>query len=324
MPFARYSLAFAGALLMVASPAIAQEGPLDTRDHRAIDLPFLRINLRGDVLAEGDQSLGFGLTSANDLREIQGVKGLLYEDYEVERFVAQYRRGFKNGLDLTVELPIVDRGGGILDPLIEFWHQHVLGINVPLRTDTPYGQCRIDLPNGQTFGSAFGVGDVSAQLTKALGPKAQFSLALKLPTGDPNSMIGSGAADVGFALQDRFHIARRLDLYAEGAEVFQGKATVLANSRTWAYQDNLSLVYHATPKDDWILQWNSEESAIVTAAPQSDETQRVLTFGYRRKWRTRSLEMFFSEDGDWLNYRVPELDNVGPDFTVGIRLVSKF
>jgi hypothetical protein len=250
---------------------------------------------------------------------MSNTTGSLYEDYEVERLLVRYRRGIGKGLDITVDLSIVDRGGGFMDPFIEFWHQHVLGIHGNLRDSVPYGQTHIDLPDGESYASAFGFGDISGEITKQLSGNSLATTAVKIPTGNPGALIGSGAFDAAFSLQTRFRLASRLDLFVQLGEVFQGKATALQNSRPWVHQESLSFVRHANRHDDWIVEWESEASAIVTGIPGSDSSQRSLSVGYRRKWKDRSIEAFFTEDGDWLNFRVPEVVNIAPDFTIGVR-----
>ena len=304
--------------LLLTCVASAQEGPLETRIHRAIDLPFLRIDPRGDVLGKGTQSLSVSLTSANDLRSMSSQAGALFEDYEVERFLVRYRKGLGNGFDYTIDLPVVDRGGGFMDPFIEFWHQHVLGIHGNIRDNIPYGQSQVNLPDGSRYSSAFGIGDLSGAITKQVSSGLQVTTAVKVPTGNAGALIGSGAFDAALSLEDRFHLTSRWDLYVQLGEVFQGKATSLANSRPWVHQESLSLVKHANRWDDWIIQWESEASAIVTGIAGSDSSQRSLSLAYRRKWKDHSIEAFFTEDGDWLNFRVPELVNIAPDFTIGV------
>jgi hypothetical protein len=314
------------ALLAGSSVGFAQDfGPIETRIHRSISLPFLRLDPRRDVLGEGERRLSVGLTSANDIRRLQSGGRIVAEDYEVERLLVRYRQGLRGAMDLTVDLPLMSRGGGFQDPLIDGWHKSVLGIRGNIREGTPYGRSEVIVPGSARFGSAAGIGDVSAVLSKGIDERLMAEVGVKLPTGDASRLLGSGAVDAAADLQWRVPVSRWFGLRLQGGLVFQGKAPRLARSRSVVDQEAVVLEYGPNSRDHWVLQWQSEASALETGVAQSDEAHRVLTLGYQRKLSDRqTLEAFFTEDGDWLNFRVPQLVNVGVDWTIGLRFVTRF
>ncbi|MBC8063260.1 MAG: DUF3187 family protein [Chlorobia bacterium] len=305
--------------------ALSQDfGPIATRNHRATSLAFLRFEPCPNLLSFGQRTWEASITSANDLRvEVNGSK-IVDEDYEVQRLALRYRQGLKRGMEWSVEVPILSRGGGFQDPLIDWWHANVLHWSDPTRDSAPIGRSSIRLPGGNSFGSASGLGDISVTLSKSLGGIIG-SIGLKIPTGNAGSLLGSGAFDAGFYLQLQRPILRKVSLHVQAGLVWQGEARELPDTRRWVHQEGFGLVWQPNSRDAWIAQWQGEASALELGVPGSDATHRMLTIGYRRKLSSKQmLDLYFSEDRDVFNGNFPEGANVGPDFTLGIRLGVKF
>lgn len=294
------------------------QGPVETRNNRAASLVFLRFDPRGGILAPSERSLQVGLSSANDLR----FDGLLREDAETERLSLRWRGGVQRG-EWTLEVPFLSRGGGFMDPLIDGYH-NLLGIH-NLRDDVSYGHSEIDLPGSGRFGSASGIGDVVGAFSRPMGPQAFWTFGIKLPTGNAAQLLGSGGVDVGASFYARWKLGPRFTLFGQAGVVAQGPAPKLAHERGLIDQESLALEWRPNSRDGWVLQWQSEPSAIRTGLKFSDGPHRMLTVGYNRRIdASDSLQAFFSEDGDFLNYKAPELVNVAPDFTIGVRWTRRF
>jgi hypothetical protein len=229
------------------------------------------------------------------------------------------------GWELAVEAPYVSRGGGFQDPIIDWWHANVLHWNDSLRDTTRFGRSVIHVPGSNFDGSADGLGDVSVFASRPLGKGFVGSVGLKLPTGNAGALLGSGGFDAGAYLQGRFPLGKGFALHAQAGLVWQGKASELSDARTLVHQEGLAIVWQRNTRDAWIAQWQGESSALQSDVPGSDATHRLLTFGYKRKLsNTQMLELFFSEDRDVFEGNFPEGANVGPDFTMGIRLGFRF
>lgn len=306
--------------------SIAQDfGPIATRNHRAISLHFLRFEPRPNLLAPHETRWEAAWTSANDFRVVSEGSNLVVEDYEVQRLAILYRAGMKNGMEWSVEIPWLSRGGGFQDPIIDWWHANVLHWSDPERNSTRFGRRVIQLPGRSFDGSADGVGDISLTLSKNLSKNVVGSIGFKLPTGNAENLLGSGAFDAGIYLQGHFQVARNLRLHAQLGLVAQGDAKELDGSRDFVHQEGFALVWQLNSKDAWIAQWQGEASALDTGVSGSDATHRLLTFGYKRKLSSKQqLDLFFSEDRDVFNGNFPEGANVGPDFTIGIRFGLRF
>lgn len=313
-------------LALTASISTAQDlGPIATRNHRAISLPFLRFEPRPNLLGSGERLWEASWTSANDFRLLSQGSRSVTEDHEVQRLGITYRQGLKNGLEWSIELPWISRGGGFQDPIIDWWHANVLHWSDPQRDSTRFGRSVVQVPGSSFNGSTDGIGDISIYLAKPLTKGVVGSVGLKLPTGNAQNLLGSGAFDAGAYVQAQVQIARKLRLHAQLGLVAQGKATELDDSRALVHQEGFALVWQPNSRDAWIAQWQGEASATETGVPGSDATHRLITIGYKRKLSAKQqLDLFFSEDRDVFNGKFPEGANVGPDFTVGIRFGLKF
>ncbi|HVL40468.1 MAG TPA: DUF3187 family protein [Fimbriimonadaceae bacterium] len=303
-------------IAFVLATAAAPQDPIATRNHRALALAFFRFTPSPPPAADGDKRLSIDWTQANDLRRFLPT---LDEDYEITRFTISYEQGYAAG-SLTVELPLVNRGSGFLDPIIDGWHALVLGWSDPIRDATPMGRSMLQLPGESPRGSAFGIGDLSAVFTRDIGRNSVARAALKLPTGNARDLLGSGGFDLGLSLEYRRQLGQQWSVFAQVALIHQGGGLALKNEREWVDQECLALIFAHNSKDTWVAQWQSESSALRSGFAPSDAPHRILTFGYRRRLSSSQwIEGFFSEDRDVFSGGFPEGANIGPDFSAGIR-----
>ncbi len=273
----------------------------------------------GSVLGPGERAFDASLTVANEFRLLPG----LTEDAETARLALRGRWGLCGGREFFAELPVIDRGGGLMDPVIEWWHASTG--NPPRGRDVvPRGRSIILEPGSQEFGSALAVGDVTFGFGKQLNGRTHARMAVKLPTGNPALLAGSGGVDAGLSLGHEVPIAAGWDLYLQGGLVAQSPASRLPSARGLVEQATVSLGYAPNGRDRFVVQWDSEASATVTGVSAVDAAHRTMTFAYRRKLSEHgSLELFFAEDGDWGWLDFPGGPDVGPDFTVGLRFTSR-
>ena len=210
-----------------------------------------------------------------------------------------------------------------MDSIITWWHHNITGSFGLLRDSTPNNQTSIIVPGAGPFGSATGIGDLSATLTKDLGKGFMASAALKLPTARASSLFGSGAADLGLSVQYNRSFGKGFSGFAQVGGVLQGRATALPNSRSTVGQFSFGLMYQRNSRDRYIIQTQAEDSGIRTGFLNSDKRHGIVSIGYQRKLNSKqTLEVYFSEDHDWTWTKT--LTAVGPDLTVGVRLIWRF
>ncbi|HEX5787550.1 MAG TPA: DUF3187 family protein [Woeseiaceae bacterium] len=198
------------ALLCVACPAGA-ENWFPVRTHN----PFLQIYgvpaFQGaDVLSPGRSDWRFTFDIANHADDSATSTESITLDGESYFLNFAARRGMTPWLELGIDVPVVAHADGMLDNVIEGWHD-LWGMSNANRTGPPnelefvYANPAID--DYALYSGGAGLGDVRLHAAvplrfAALPPTAALTVkaGLKLPTGDAKALRGSGAADVSLAV----------------------------------------------------------------------------------------------------------------------------
>jgi hypothetical protein len=312
--------------LLFGSMALADDfGPISMRNFRALSLPFLRFNPRSGVLTTGEKSLEMGWTVSNDVKVFGNyLTPTVLEDQETSRFSFTYRQGLPRNAEWWVEAPVLVRGGGFMDPIIDWWHKSLLHSTGQDRTHYPFGKCVIKEPQGR-FGSGWGLGDVTVGYAKRIDDNFTASTAVKISTGNDGMLLGSGNFDAGAAVDARWPIARKLTVFGQLGWVYQGNSTAMKGCRESIDQEAITLMYQHSSRDAWVIQWQNEPSAFRTKIDPLDCTHRIISMGYQRKIDSKNmLELYFSEDGDIIANEAPELVHIGPDWTMGLRWTTRW
>ncbi len=320
-----------GLCLLAAGTAAAQQsaplyGPIEARNLRSLQMPFFRFTLHGSTLVKGEREFQFVWNESNDFRVIrnQQHQEVLREDQETTRFTLSKREGLGHGVEIGIDVPIEFRGGGFMDPLINWWHNNLIHSPHPDRDATPTGQNGIRYPGGEFSGNQFGLGDVSLTVSKQFNHRFRGNLGFKVPTGDPGRFLGSGAPDAGVSFDYSAAINGNWTLQLMGGVIGQGKGT-LRGARGIAHQEAAVLIWHPNSKNSFVGQWVSESAAIQTGIPTSDATHRTLMFAWQHRIAARTrLDLYFMEDRDFLAGAMPEVANIAPDFGIGIALKFRF
>jgi len=161
------------------------------------------------LLPSGASSWQLQFDASNHSKTSSSSTEEIVLDGETYRTTLSYRRGFENGIQLGVELPLVSHRPGVMDNFIEDWHD-IFGLSNRDRTSWPknrllFSYTRDGSVEAQLESGSTGVGDLQLLFSKQLrdgdaGRYLAFNASLKLPTGDPDRFQGSGAADLAFWL----------------------------------------------------------------------------------------------------------------------------
>ncbi len=311
-------------------------GPADLRDQRPYQLLFLTFAPEGaGVLPRGRRVLALQLDIANDLliptRAPQIGVPFVEEDTETQRLGVTERLGLGRRLEAAGYLSVIARDGGFQDPIIEAYHRLAGFANSTV--DTPTG--RADIPDYRSVvrllrpdgtaevnaGHTLGLGDVSGTLKYALLTDPGFGLAvragLKLPTGNPGTLLGSGAADAGVDLDASAVLAPRVAAFVSAGYVWMGRDRDIGTAATHDFQLSENIEYRASAHDFWLLQSEGGGVVVRTGNAHADGPQRIVSVVYRRLTGPHTIWTFaFTENGDIVNYRAPWLVGIGPDVSV--------
>jgi hypothetical protein len=310
------------------------EGPIPLRNPAPFNLLFLQfVPETPDTLPRKKASYGLQLDVINNLLIPARSGGSdVIEDNEYQRLTLSYRRGLGRDTEIGAFVPLLWRNGGLMDPILSGWHR-LFGIPGNA-DDNPAGRdaypkfrsvLRVVDANGNTLvdqGNAFGFGDVSLTLKRGLvraTPRSAVALrfGLKLPTGNPTLLLGSGGFDAGLSLDARYNLGREVVLYGSVGVVAMGAAGRTPNPRKEMVQTFLGMEYRLNSRDRFYLQIDGNSQPVRTGNEFADRWAGTATFGYRRILDAqRSLFVSFTENGDFHNYTLPGLSNIGPDFTV--------
>jgi hypothetical protein len=201
----RIALLLAG-LACVLPQATADDSVKDVfplRNHN----PFLQIYglptfRAAELVAPGEIDFDIRFDVANDEDEADRLDEVLVIDSESRVVNLSLRRRFGERFEVGIDVPYVEHSGGSLDNLIYEFHD---AVGLPNSTrEGPDDEFELFFArNGVTLFDmntpTSGLGDVQVNAAMALGT-ITLRGGIKLPTGDPDKLTGSGAADVSLGV----------------------------------------------------------------------------------------------------------------------------
>ena len=166
----------------------------------------------GTITAKDKLEAGFLYYVSNNAIQDEKANGeTITWDGETTQYNFRFRYGYSNNLELGVDIPFVEHGGGFLDAIIVRTHK-ILGFpndrqNGFEQDEIHYLLTENDVTLYELEEKRKGLGDMrfSAAIplfTQSLHPQRHlaFRSLLKLPSGDPKYLLGSGGTDVSMGL----------------------------------------------------------------------------------------------------------------------------
>ena len=157
------------------------------------------------IAPKGKFSAALTFDLANNYTESTSGKETILLDGESYRWTLSTRYGLTDKLEVGIEIPWIDSSGGFLDSFIIDWHD-TFGMPQGGRDGAPKNKINYSYANsdGQRLimdSSGSGLGDIvltgGMKLYEEKSPAVHDSFALrttvKIPTGDSDSLRGSGA-----------------------------------------------------------------------------------------------------------------------------------
>jgi Protein of unknown function (DUF3187) len=186
-------------------------GPFPVRSLSPIQLLYFQFTPERAVpIPRGMWNIRFDLVEANILARDQHQTDAFLFDFELTRANLALQYGLFDRLALGLEIPLLYTWKGFLDEPIKAF-EDVTGFTRGIRFERPQHLFSYILQKDgrkaiQGTSGAIGIGDIAiaakALLTEEgqLAPAIAGRFALKLPTGDDDRALGSGAVDVGLGL----------------------------------------------------------------------------------------------------------------------------
>ena len=258
---------------------------------------------------EDQFSTGLQLDISNNFTlDSQGAESIVI-DGETHRANVQFRYGVASGLELGLDIPYLSHDSGGLDSFIEGWHDFT-GLPGGEREQYPRNQLQFSYQkNGQILSevsrSQSGVGDVSLSLGYSLAssPDRQWALraAMKLPTGDAQTLLGSESTDISLGLNvsdqgllQNYHIT----LHGSAGVLWMDDGKVLNEQRQdWVVYGSSTLSWLATESLSLKIQLDAHSAFYDSVLTElgSNSAQLILGGAIRlsEKW---VLDLAVSED----------------------------
>jgi len=217
-------------VLLCASPPLRADdqeftggGPLPVRNFQPIQLIFLNLPFeRAQVLAPGEYSVHLDSAESNEIATNQeDVQALL--KFETNRTVLGGSVGVRRGLEVGLDVPIISRFGGFLDPFVDAVEDvfHTSNPERHLFPHNTFGGFYVKRGNVVLFDGPkeqLQLGDVWAS-AKYLAwqpdglPLIALRGAVKFPTGRADGVFGSGKPDFGLGIAAEHSLLRWLITY---------------------------------------------------------------------------------------------------------------
>jgi len=139
---------------------------------------------------------------------------------------------------VRASLPVVHYGGGVLDPLINGWHD-LLGLDGGSRPRRRSDQLAIEYSGpGESIRvdqSQTAVGDMSIEIGRRLVTQRRFALSawsgIELPTGDAERLTGDNGVDAGLWFSGDWQPLARLSFVAMSGGTRQGSGDLFDDRR---------------------------------------------------------------------------------------------
>ena len=294
---------------------IAEDDPASgfaLRNHN----PFLQIfglpRLQSATPAMAD-TMKFGLTLdvANNADFGEAGTESFFIDGESYFVTASLRRRTCRWLELGVDVPLVAHTGGFMDNAIINWHD-TFGMSNTKRRGPDDDLRFVYEQDGLTLyaldSSVSGLGDI--QLSAAIpikeaahdGYALTLRSSLKLPTGDDDKLLGSGAADLAAALYVsgvREMLNRPLGLSAFAGGLLLGDGDVLSGIQKSAVPfGGLAVSWQVMERFSIITQLQAQGAYFDSEIDElgGNTTQLGVGFSYRLRQSRRCLKFAVVED----------------------------
>jgi hypothetical protein len=244
-------------------------------------------------IAPGDDQLTIRLQveAANYSIQTETATESLILDGEIYQSIVHLHYSVSEQISVKASVPYIHYTGGIMDDAIEQWHRW-FGLSNSRRTGFPSRQLHFEyLVNGvsqtRVIGPTDGLGDIRLGLDilpEYLAGKNRslsFSLDLKLRTGDPDRLTGSGSTDFGLSLHAITHRvpSTPLSLYGGLGVIFPGKGKIISTPQeALIYSAYTGIHWNATKRLVLTTQLNLQTAVYESTLNELDKNSSQLLF----------------------------------------------
>lgn len=275
------------------------------------------------TVESGKTSMQVLLDVASHFTDAENDSEFIAIDGETYRLAFRFARGVGRRWEVGAEVPLLSHSGGVLDGVINQWHEF-FGLPSLGRDRVEDDLLRFQyIRDGRKLvdqqSSGTGIGDILLFTGKTLSRTGDYAVTLrgqvKLPTGDPDSLRGSGGTDAAVSATASGSAGKKWSFSARIGAAYLGGGDVLPElQRRWAGFGGIFAGWQAFDKFSFKAQLDAQSPLYEDSGfHQLTDTAVQLSFGgTARIGKTTFLDLSFSED---------EFNpDVSPDFAFQIRL----
>lgn len=292
------------ALACAQQAALADSQLLDAfplRNHnpflQVYGLPAFRTH---ELAAPGGVDFSVSFDIVNDMEDADRGGEVLAIDTEIRILNLSLRRRVSERLEIGLDVPYLSYAGGFLDRVIYDFHD-LVGLSNSTR-EGPRDQFRLYMEkNGVTLFEvarpSSGIGDVQLSAAMRIG-QATLRASIKAPTGDPDKLTGSGAADfaVGVYAGNSTMLFERSLAYSGFVGVLAlGDGDILPTlQRSAVPYGGLALRWHATERFALATQLYAQGPYLDAALDELGGNTFQLAFGCDYRFPSQGLLLRFA------------------------------
>ncbi len=261
------------------------------------------------LISQGNLATDFQIELSNSFTEDSKGNESIFIDGESYRSNIRLRYGVSDALELGMDVAYLSHDGGNLDGFIDDWHDF-WRLPDGDRPKFPQDQLRYSYQrNGEVLAdvtrSSDGLADISFSMAYQLSATAsrQWAVrsAVKLPTGDADSLQGSESTDVSLGL----HVSdqgllqnHNIRLHGSAGVLWMSDGDVLDKQREdWVFYGSSTLSWLATPSVSLKLQLDAHSAFYDSRLTELGNNSAQLIFGgairLNEKW---VIDLALSED----------------------------
>jgi len=315
-------------------------GPLPTRNYSPVQDMFLGMPPEGpSTIRRGTTQVRLQSAQSNTVSNQHNTDASSMIKMEQNRTSFDVRHGISDKLEMGLEVPVLYRSKGFLEPFIEFMEKTpVVGTDGPVRntlTNVPFayhvqrnGKTLVSGSEGQT-----GLGDISIYAKKEVAeegewlPKTSLRVAMKLPTGSRGNAFGSGTFDFGIGVTGKKNPFPWWIMYVDVSGIFptqkfEGVKTIPAFSGTFANEFLLSKNFSIGMQLNSYTSKFLSEFGTTTGLSILDKGVNELAGGFTYAFRNGARIQLFAVEG--LDIPKPAYSGGEADLTVSLALTYLF
>ena len=245
---------------MLNQSLLADQFELPVSNHNNAN-PFVQIHgLQGfsgiNALGSGELSTQLRLRIDNEFFNKVTSNERVMLDFERTTLSLNMAYGLNELWAVGIDIPYMINSGGILDGLIENWHD-LFGLAQGGRDNAPRDEFLISyVSEDQSLlvdGRDQGIGDISLYAEKSVLNTAAYQLGfrtqLKLPTGDEKQLFGSGGYALSLHLNSVAKLSTKLAAFAGAGLSYLAQGDILESQQnnTWLQWQHLVWLISSDP-----------------------------------------------------------------------------